>query len=295
MPTYEAMLEGSPAEPDLREGSLVFVGTATVLVQAGGFSFLTDPNFLHAGDHAHLGYGLTSERLTEPALRPGDLPPLDFCLLSHLHGDHWDRIAERELPRRLRIVTTPHAARALRGRGFPAALGLRTWQTVRFRRASAWLEVMSLPARHAFGLAGRLLPPVMGSLVTFGLGGEARYRIYVSGDTLLHRALEELPVRFPDLDLGLFHLGGTRVLGLLVTMDAEQGVAAVRLVNPKVAIPLHFDDYRVFRSPLGDFLRAAEREGLGERIHVLTRGERYRWDLAAPGKGAPPPAPWAWS
>jgi len=44
-------------------------------------------NFLHAGDHAHLGYGLTSTRRTNPAVEIEDLPPLDFILLSHLHGD----------------------------------------------------------------------------------------------------------------------------------------------------------------------------------------------------------------
>lgn len=33
--------------------SLFFVGTATVLLRLGPFTVLTDPNFLHAGDHAH--------------------------------------------------------------------------------------------------------------------------------------------------------------------------------------------------------------------------------------------------
>jgi len=282
MAVHELVLPGTASEPDLRQGSLLFVGTATVLVRAGGFTFLTDPNFLHAGDHAHLGYGLTSRRRTEPALQPDELPPLDLCLLSHLHGDHWDRIAERALPGRLPIVTTPHAADALRRRGFTAAIGLRKWDALRFRRGEAWLEVTSLPARHAFGLAGALLPPVMGSMVTWGLGADARFRMYVSGDTLLHRELAEIPRRFPDLDLGLFHLGGTRVLGMLVTMDAAQGVAAVRMVNPRTAIPIHFDDYPVFRSPLQDFRDAAARAGLADRIRVLTRGELYTWELSAP-------------
>jgi hypothetical protein len=49
-------------------GSVTFVGTATVLIRYGGLTILTDPNFLHRGDHVHLGYGLTSERLTNPPL-----------------------------------------------------------------------------------------------------------------------------------------------------------------------------------------------------------------------------------
>jgi hypothetical protein len=33
--------------------------------------------------------------------------------------------------------------------------------------------------------------------------------------------------RYPDIDLGLFHLGGPRSMGILLTMDAEQGVEAI--------------------------------------------------------------------
>jgi hypothetical protein len=48
--------------PDLGSGSIFFVGNATLLIRYTGFTILTDPNFLHAGDHVHLGYGLTSTR-----------------------------------------------------------------------------------------------------------------------------------------------------------------------------------------------------------------------------------------
>lgn len=45
---------------------IVFIGTATTLIQAAGFTILTDPNFLHRGDRAYAGLGLTTKRLTEP-------------------------------------------------------------------------------------------------------------------------------------------------------------------------------------------------------------------------------------
>lgn len=44
------------AKPDYASGSLFFIGTATVLLRYAGFTILTDPNFLHQGDHVHLGY-----------------------------------------------------------------------------------------------------------------------------------------------------------------------------------------------------------------------------------------------
>ncbi|MGC4076345.1 MAG: hypothetical protein QM702_04800 [Rubrivivax sp.] len=76
------------------------------------------------------------------------------------------------------------------------------------------------------------------------------------------------------LDLALLHLGGTRIFGVLVTMDAEQGVQALKLLQPARAVPIHYDDYAVFRSPLEDFLRAAEAAGWRDKVQVLARGER---------------------
>jgi L-ascorbate metabolism protein UlaG (beta-lactamase superfamily) len=112
--------------------SLTFVGTATTVLRLGAFTLLTDPNFLHRGQRAYLGYGLTSKRLTEPALQPGELPPLDAVLLSHLHGDHFDRVAKRGLPKDLPVVTTPQAARklglrAVHGPANVAGAGVRAW------------------------------------------------------------------------------------------------------------------------------------------------------------------------
>ena len=60
---------------------LHFIGNATVLLRYGDLTLLTDPNFLHRGEHAHLGYGLVSRRLTEPALDPWELPRLDAVVL----------------------------------------------------------------------------------------------------------------------------------------------------------------------------------------------------------------------
>jgi L-ascorbate metabolism protein UlaG (beta-lactamase superfamily) len=47
---------------------------------------MTDPNFLHAGDHVHLGPGVTATRKTNPALDLHELPRIDVVLLSHYHA-----------------------------------------------------------------------------------------------------------------------------------------------------------------------------------------------------------------
>jgi L-ascorbate metabolism protein UlaG (beta-lactamase superfamily) len=251
---------------------LTFVGTATTVLRIGSFTLLTDPNFLHRGQRAYLGKGLWSRRLTEPACAPHELPPLDLVVLSHLHGDHFDRVARRDLERTAPVLTTPHAQRRLSRWGFPA-LGLETWQRHRITRGTEELTVEALPAVHARGLLGRLLPPVMGSLVEHRVDGQVRKRVYLSGDTLTGEHIDTIHERHPDIDVAVVHLGGTRVLLHTVTMDDRQGVEFLRTVAPKAAVPVHYDDYRVFRSPLSAFLTSAERAGLAPLLRVPARGD----------------------
>ena len=66
--TAELILTPVNTAPNFETGSIFFVGNATVILRYGGFTVLTDPNFLHQGDHAHLGYGLKSLRLTANCL-----------------------------------------------------------------------------------------------------------------------------------------------------------------------------------------------------------------------------------
>lgn len=275
----ELSADGSP-NADFGKGSIFFIGTATVIIRYAGFTILTDPNFLHAGDHVHLGYGLTSERLTEPALEIDDLPPIDLCVLSHYHGDHFDQIVEEKLRKDLPIVTTAHAVAELEARDFTGGIALETWETADFKKGAARLLVTAMPGQHGPGIVDFALPPVMGSILDFEKEGERLLRIYISGDTLIHDDLRQIPKRFPGINIGLFHLGGTRVLGVLVTMDDEQGVEAVKIVDPEKAIPIHYNDYDVFKSPLEDFKRAAEAAGLSEKMIYLAHGETHNFEVS---------------
>ncbi|MFL6229092.1 MAG: MBL fold metallo-hydrolase [Pyrinomonadaceae bacterium] len=273
---------GADAAADFARGSIYFVGTATVILRYAGFTILTDPNFLHAGDHVHLGYGLTAERLTNPALDIEQLPPLDFVVLSHYHGDHFDRIAEEKLRKDVPIVTTEHAAGELKDKGFTQTVALDTWGAATVEKNGACVRVTSMPGRHGPPVVEKFLPPVMGSMLEFETAeGRIALRLYITGDTLVFDDLNEIPKRYPDIDLGLFHLGGTTIMGILLTMDAEQGVEAVRIVNPKKVIPIHYNDYEVFKSPLEDFKRAAAEAGLSERMIYLSHGETYDFEVPA--------------
>ena len=96
----------SIASDAAKNPSIYFVGTATTILSYPPFTLLTDPNFLHEGDHVHLGPGVTGTRQTNPAFPIEQLPAVDFVLLSHYHADHFDAEVEKRLRRDLPIVHT---------------------------------------------------------------------------------------------------------------------------------------------------------------------------------------------
>jgi L-ascorbate metabolism protein UlaG (beta-lactamase superfamily) len=254
------------------DASLTFVGTATTVLRLGGFTLLTDPNFVRRGSRVHLGYGLSSRRRTDPALGIDDLPELDAVLLSHLHGDHFDRVARRGLPREPPVLTTEHAARRLGRWGFqPVAMD--TWQQYEIRRGSDVLRVTAVPGRHGPVGVNRLLPPVQGSVLDLERDGRRVLRVYITGDTLNVPELRAVRDRFPDVDVMVAHLGGTRILGVLVTMDDRQGADLVELMEPSSVVPVHYDDYGVFHSPLSAFVAELRRRGQAGRLRTVVHGE----------------------
>ncbi|KAK3390671.1 beta-lactamase-like protein [Podospora didyma] len=292
------------------DGSIYFIGTATTVLEWKGIRILTDPNFLHAGDHVHLGPGVTAERLTNPAVDIDALPPLDCILLSHYHEDHFDRLVEESLNRNFPIITTPHAKLCLAAKEdpFQAVHSLDFFESLMLpvvlsepeahdsRRPA--VKVTGMPGKHVppgpLAIANDLLgavPPTNGWLLELGYIShsgtnpekfETGYRIYISGDTLLVDELKQIPERLrgEKIDLMLVHLGGTTIPSpkvplLMVTMDAKQGVQLMRLMDPDVTIPIHYDDYNVFLSPLEDFRKEVEAAGLSERVVYLDRGDKY--------------------
>jgi L-ascorbate metabolism protein UlaG (beta-lactamase superfamily) len=263
-----------PRPSTAARGGMRFIGNATVLLELGGFTILTDPNFVHRGEEIPLGYGLTTTRLTDPAIEIDDLPPLDLVVLSHWHADHFDRVAEERLSRALPIVTTPAAAEELRSRGFGQARGLDTWETDYRTSQDAELRITAMPGKHAPSALSVALPDVMGSLVELSDDrGTRAFRLYITGDTIMYEGLREIPRRHPEIDLALIHLGGTRVMGVTVTMDAAQGVELLETVRPAVGVPIHYDDYEAFKSPLEDFVAAVRASGLEDRVRYVRRGE----------------------
>ncbi|KAL1846102.1 hypothetical protein Daus18300_014352 [Diaporthe australafricana] len=300
------------------DGSVYFIGTATTVIEWAGVRILTDPNFLHLGDHVHLGPGVTAQRQTNPAVDLEQLPGLDCILLSHFHEDHFDKKVGRALGREVPILTTPHAEKCLTGAGveggpFRAVTSLDPFESAMLEvsgpdaKRRPVFKVTGMPGKHVppgpLAVANDLLsavPPTNGWLLELGHSKNSEpqprdvntgFRIYISGDTLyIEDLLKDIPewLKGEKIDLMLVHLGGTTIPGpkaplVMVTMDAKQGVKLIKLMDPDMTVPIHYDDYDAFLSPLEDFKKEVGKAGLQDKVAYLDRGDQYRFSVKTEG------------
>jgi L-ascorbate metabolism protein UlaG (beta-lactamase superfamily) len=225
---------------------LTHIGGPTVLVEIDGWRLLTDPTFDPAGGHYDFGWGTSSDKVTGPALGVADLPPIDAVLLTHdHHGDNLDTAGRQLLASVGTVVTTAAGMRRLRA---PGVRGMTAGEVTTLSAPDRpSLEIAATPARHGPPLS-RL---VVGDVVGFALRrpGQDRVALWVTGDTVLHAPLRAA-ARAMTVDVLLVHIGGVRfpVTGpVRYTMTGRTATELIGLVQPRVAVPAHYEGWSHFK------------------------------------------------
>jgi L-ascorbate metabolism protein UlaG (beta-lactamase superfamily) len=256
------------------DGRLTYLGHATVLIELDGVRLLTDPVLRRQ-------VGPLWRGAPRPHVAP--LTDLDAILISHLHLDHYDPPSLRLLGRDTPIVAPLGCARSLRWRGFTDVREMAPGD----RLTIGAIEVVAVEARHRGNrhlLARRT--PSLGYVVS------GSRDIYFAGDTALFDGMSEL---WPErLDVALLPIAG---LGPRVRehehLSPAHAVQAVRLLNPRVVVPIHWGTYHfpgtallrmgpdVHRRAPGAFLREAEAIGPDVRTLLLPPGGTLDVERAA--------------
>jgi L-ascorbate metabolism protein UlaG (beta-lactamase superfamily) len=229
---------------------LTHIGGPTVLIEIGGWRLLTDPTFDPPGRKYNFGWGTSSRKLAGPAVAAAALGPIDAVLLSHdHHDDNLDEAGRALLPSAGVVITTGPGAKRLGGEtGLGGVRGLAAWETTVLEAPGRTsIEVTATPCRH--GPPGSR--PIVGEVVGFALRWEGQEHgvLWISGDTVLYDGVREVAERL-EVDTALLHLGGVRfpVSGpLRYTMTAAEAVELCGLVEPRTAIPIHYEGWKHFR------------------------------------------------
>jgi L-ascorbate metabolism protein UlaG (beta-lactamase superfamily) len=116
---------------------ITYIGHATLLLQFGEVSVLTDPNFDEK-------LGLFLPRVAAPGVAMSELPHIDAILLTHAHADHLSFRSLHALPPGIPIYAPPSIARWLRREGIASAHPVEPGQNFQIGNISVTTAI----ARH---------------------------------------------------------------------------------------------------------------------------------------------------
>jgi len=238
---------------------ITWLGHATVLIEVGAARLLTDP--VLRGRVAYI------RRAVPPAPDPGRL---DGVLISHLHHDHLDRPSLRRVAGSgVAAVLPSGAARLLSGMRFGGVHEVRPGDALdvggtRIEVVPAWHDGRRLPFPRA------KVHDALG-FVTEG--------VWFAGDTDLHEDMEALRGRVDVALLPIWGWGPSPGPGHL---DPETAARAVALVQPRIAIPIHWGTFlpivftrrhrRLLPQPAERFVTHVAALAPGTRVEVLPPG-----------------------
>jgi L-ascorbate metabolism protein UlaG (beta-lactamase superfamily) len=235
---------------------LTWLGHGTVVIDVDGTRLVTDPVLRRRVWHLR----------REAAVDPRSLGTLDGILVSHAHFDHLDRASLRRLDRSLPVVVPNGLGRLLRGWGFARVLEVDAGDKVELGR-------LALRVTHAEHASSRW--PLTPRSASLGYVAEGSTSVYFAGDTDLFDGMAELG----PVDVAVLPVSGWGSRLPAGHLDPSRAAEALRLLRPKIAVPVHWG---TFRTPFGalsgdgparEFVRAAAEVAPDVDVRVLRIGE----------------------
>jgi L-ascorbate metabolism protein UlaG (beta-lactamase superfamily) len=198
-----------------------YVGHGTVRLELDGLAMLTDPLLRRRVGHLRRAVPLAAH-VTEG---------LAAILVSHGHHDHLDVPSLERLDRSVPVVA-PRGLGRLLARHFESVVEVEEGDELSFEP----LRLRVTPAEHdSRRHPGRL----RASAVGYALLGTRN--VYFAGDTGPFDGMEGL---VPDLDLALLPIWGWGAkLGRGKHLDPVSAANALRLLQPRIAVPIHWGTY----------------------------------------------------
>lgn len=239
---------------------ITYIGHATVLLDIGGRRFLTDPM---------LADRLMHIRRVGKAPAAENLEQLDAVLVSHAHMDHLHFPSLRRVAGVCPVVVPRGCGSLVSKAGVTDVREIDVGERIEI----GGVEITATPALHD----GRRWP-LGRSLPTLGFLISGTTRVYFAGDTDLFDEMSELA---GSIDVALVPVAGWGAHLPAGHMDPPRAARAVALLEPRIAVPIHWGALasRALRQ-LGDldgapreFAELVARHAPGVDVRILQPGE----------------------
>jgi L-ascorbate metabolism protein UlaG (beta-lactamase superfamily) len=245
---------------------LTWLGHSTVVIDLEGTRLVTDP--VLRGRIWHLR--------RDEVVAASAVGHLDAILVSHTHFDHLDLGSLDRLGPNLPVVVPRGVGGLVRRRGFRQVVELSVGEEL-------LLGGILIRATHAEHESSR--GPFSPSAPSLGYVVDGGARIYFAGDTGLFPEMSH----FGPVDVALLPVAGWGPRLGAGHLDPAGAAEALRLLHPKVALPIHWGTFRrilAARSddrPAREFVRIAHEVAPEVDVRVLSIGETLTLDAVCDG------------
>lgn len=218
---------------------LTYLGHAAVRLRTADHEVLIDP-FLSGNPNATVGRE--------------DVDP-SHVILTHAHFDHLGDTVAIAGRTGATVISSPEIVGRLEGEGATGS-GMNVGGSAAF----PFGRVTFTPAWHSNSFPdGTYGGMPMGVIVEIG-----GVRVYHAGDTALFSDMALVGRR--RIDVALLPIGDT------FTMGPEDALEAVRMISPRVVVPIHYGTFPAIEQDAEAFARAVEAAG-DVACHPLRAGE----------------------
>ena len=247
---------------------LQLIRNATMKIEYSGKTILTDP--MLAGKYAYETFiGRSPNPLEDlPISIEEILSGVELCLVSHLHIDHFDPMAQEVLPKDLQIFCQPGDEPMIESVGFKNVKVLEdsvNWEGI---------EVIRTQGQHGVGV----WIESMGKVSGFILKAENEPTVYWTGDTVWYDEVQNIITEHKP-DIIITHSSGARLGNSEpIVMDGSQTVEVCKFAPGSKVIAIHMESLDHFKISRADLRNLAEREGISaESLLIPADGEELEF------------------
>ncbi|MEM2975151.1 MAG: metal-dependent hydrolase [Candidatus Bathyarchaeia archaeon] len=189
------------------------------------------------------------------AVKASDIKKADIVCVTHDHMDHLGDAFQICKRTGATFVGTYELGTHARENGVKEVVGINVGGTADVKG----IKVSMMQAIHTSG---------KGVAVGFIIKGEEK-TIYHAGDTAVFGDMKLIgEIYHPDI--AILPIGG------YYTMGAEEAAEAVKLIQPKIVIPIHYGTFPVLASTAEEFIKNVKERAPKVKVIALNPGEAYQ-------------------
>ena len=240
------------------------IRNATLSVTYANRKFVTDP-FLATKHTLRSFADISPNPLVDLPCTPEEVVEgIEMAVVSHLHPDHFDQIAQELLPKSLPLFCQPGDETALTDKGFQSVVAVEQstqWQGITLTRT---------PAQHGTGAWIER----MGNVSGFVFQAKDEPTVYWVGDSIWYEPVKQVIADFQP-DIIITHSSGAKFGDSdPIVMDAEQTIAVCQTAPQATVIAIHMESLDHGTVSRADLRAAADAQGIKpEQLLIPADGE----------------------